>query len=328
MKMRAFIAGAGLALVLGCATVAQAQAQAQTYPDRLIKIVAPFPAGGVVDVLSRALGQELSKALGQPVIIENRPGAGGNIGAETVAKAPPDGYTLMMTSPGIQSINQFLYKKMPFDPETAFAPISLVADMPMLVVLGAASPYTTLSAFIAAAKAKPDGFNFGSAGYGTTGHLGMELFAYTAGIKLRHTPYKGAAPAVNDLLGGHIDGVVDNPPTVMAHIKSGALRALAVAGPERLTALPNVPTSTEAGLADWRVSSWFGLVAPAKTPPAIVDRLAEEVRKAIAQPAMRKLSDELGLVLVGDTPAAFEAVIKQERKKWGELIAKAGITLE
>jgi len=324
MKMKGFFGGIGavLALLWG------APVEAASYPDRLIKIVAPFPAGGVVDVLARALGEELSKSLGQPVIIENRPGAGGNIGADSVAKAAPDGYTLMMSSPGIQSINQFLYKKMPFDPETAFQPISLVADMPMLVVLGSASKFKDLKAFIAAAKAEPGKINFGSAGYGTTGHLGMELLSYTAGIQLQHTPYKGAAPAVNDLLGGHIDGVVDNPPTVMAYIKAGTLRPLAVASIHRLPALPDVPTSAEAGLPEWLVSSWFGLVAPAKTPPAIIDRLNEEVRKAIAQPSMRKLSADLGLILVGDTPAEFEALVLSERKKWGELIAKAKITLD
>lgn len=324
MKMQAIWGGIGVlaALVWG------APVHAEAYPDRLIKIVAPFPAGGVVDVLARSLGDELSKSLGQPVIVENRPGAGGNIGADAVAKAAPDGYTLMMSSPGIQSINQFLYKKMPFDPATAFQPISLVADMPMLVVLGSTSKFNDLKALITAAKAEPGKINFGSAGYGTTGHLGMELLAYTAGMKLQHTPYKGAAPAVNDLLGGHIDGVVDNPPTVMPYIKAGTLRPLAVASGHRLPALPDVPTSAEAGLPEWQVSSWFGLVAPAKTPPAIIDRLNAEVRKAIAQPSMRKLSADLGLVLVGDTPAEYEALVVSERKKWGALIAEAKITLD
>lgn len=324
MKMKGIFGGIGVlaALVWG------APVHADAYPDRLIKIIAPFPAGGVVDVLARSLGDELSKSLGQPVIVENRPGAGGNIGADAVAKAAPDGYTLMMSSPGIQSINQFLYKKMPFDPATAFQPISLVADMPMLVVLGSTSKFNDLKALITAAKAEPGKINFGSAGYGTTGHLGMELLAYTAGMKLQHTPYKGAAPAVNDLLGGHIDGVVDNPPTVMPYIKAGTLRPLAVASGHRLPALPDVPTSAEAGLPEWQVSSWFGLVAPAKTPPAIIDRLNAEVRKAIAQPSMRKLSADLGLVLVGDTPAEYEALVVSERKKWGALIAEAKITLD
>lgn len=317
-------AGFGFGLALSIAGGAQAQA----YPERMIKLVAPFPAGGVVDGLARALGEELSKSLGQPVVIENRPGAGGNIGADAVAKSAPDGYTLMMTSPGIQSINQFLYKKMPFDPEADFEMISLVADMPMLVVVGGKTPFKDLKGFVEAAKAKPESINFGSAGYGTTGHLGMELLAYTAGIKLRHTPYRGAAPAVNDLLGSHLDGVVDNPPTVMSHIRAGTLRALAVAASTRLPALPDVPTATEAGLPEWRVSSWFGLVAPAKTPPAIVERLHQEVKKAVAQPSMQKLAADAGMVLVGGTPSDFDALTKTERKKWGEVIAAAKISID
>lgn len=317
-------AGFGFGLALSIAGSAQAQA----YPERMIKLVAPFPAGGVVDGLARALGEELSKSLGQPVVIENRPGAGGNIGADAVAKSAPDGYTLMMTSPGIQSINQFLYKKMPFDPEADFEMISLVADMPMLVVVGGKTPFKDLKSFVEAAKAKPESINFGSAGYGTTGHLGMELLAHTAGIKLRHTPYRGAAPAVNDLLGSHLDGVVDNPPTVMSHIRAGTLRALAVAASTRLPALPDVPTATEAGLPEWRVSSWFGLVAPAKTPPAIVERLHQEVKKAVAQPSMQKLAADAGMVLVGGTPSDFDALTKTERKKWGEVIAAAKISID
>ncbi len=324
MTVRALFAVAGLVLAL---TLGNGGAQAQGYPDRLIKLVAPFPAGGVVDVLARKLGDELSKSLGQTVIIENRPGAGGNIGADAVAKSAPDGYTLLMTSPGIQSINQFLYKTMPFSPETAFEPISLVADMPMLVVLAGKHNFKTLKDFIDAAKAQPDGFTFGSPGFGSTGHLGMELLAYTAGIKVRHTAYRGAAPAVNDLLGGHIDAVVDNPPTVVNQILAGKLNPLAVANMKRLPVLPNVPSSTEAGLPDFRISSWFGLMAPAKTPAAIIDRLQKEVAKAVAQPAMRKFESDTGIVLVGGTSAEFDALIKSEREKYSNLIAKAKIEM-
>src|SRR6185369_13707840 len=229
------LAGAAMFAVLAALTPAQG------YPDRPIRIIAPFPAGGLVDVLARAVGDEISKSLGQPVVVENKPGAGGNIGATVVAQSPPDGYTLMMTSPGIQSINQFLYKEMPFDPDKAFTPISLVADMPMLVLVNPNTKIKSLKELVAVGKSKPDTLNFGSAGIGTTGHLGQALLVHAAGITVKHVPYRGAAPAVNDLLGGHLDGVVDNPPIVMAHIKSGALTALAVAGPQRLAALPDVP---------------------------------------------------------------------------------------
>jgi len=187
----------------------------------------------LVDVLARAVGEEMSKSLGQPVIIENKPGAGGNLGAEQVARAAPDGYTLMMTSPGIQSINQFLYKSMPFDPETAFLPISLFADMPMLVVVHPKTNIKTLKEFVDAAKANPTKLNFGSAGIGTTGHLGQALLVSVAGVQVTHAPYRGAAPAVNDLIAGHLDGVVDNPPLVIPHIKAGTIVPLAVAATQR-----------------------------------------------------------------------------------------------
>jgi len=298
---------------------------AQAYPDKPIRIVAPFPAGGLVDVLARAVGDEMSKSLGQPVIVENKPGAGGNLGAAQVANAAPDGYTLMMTSPGIQSINQFLYKDMPFDPDKAFTPISLVADMPMLVVVNPKTGIKTLKELIATAKANPDKLSFGSAGVGTTGHLGQALLVHAGGFKVKHVPYRGAAPAVNDLLGGHLDGVVDNPPTVMEHIKSGALVALAVAGRERIAALPDVPTASEAGLPDWQASSWFGLTAPAGTPPDIVKRLHDETVKALCQPAMQRLVGPSGMTLISNSPEEFAKLIDAERKKWGTIIKAANI---
>jgi tripartite-type tricarboxylate transporter receptor subunit TctC len=313
-------------LLSGLALIWPFAASAQTWPDRPVRIIAPFPAGGLVDVLARAVGDELAKALGQPVIVENKPGAGGNLGADLVAKASADGYTLMMTSPGIQSINQFLYKSMPFDPETAFVPISLVADMPMLVLVHPKTGIKTLKELVSAAKAAPNKLNFGSAGTGTTGHLGQALLVHVAEMKITHVPYRGAAPAVNDLIAGHIDGVVDNPPIVMAHIQSGAVVPLAVAGRKRLSVLPNVPTAEEAGLPAWQASSWFGLMAPAGTPQAIIDRLQVETAKAVRQPSMQRFVTESGLDLVGNTPAEFAKIIADERRKWGEIVKAAGIT--
>lgn len=314
------------AFAAGALSVAAAQpGAAQGFPSGPIRIIAPFPAGGLVDVLARAVGEEMAKGLGQPVIVENKPGAGGNLGAEMVAKAAPDGYTLLMTSPGIQSINQFLYKNMPFDPETAFTPISLVADMPMLVLVHPKTNIKTLKELVAAAKANPGKLNFGSAGVGTTGHLGQALLVHVAGIKVAHVPYRGAAPAVNDLLAGHIDGVVDNPPIVMPHIRSGAFTPLAVAAKERLGLLPDLPTSVEAGLPDWQASSWFGLMAPAGTPPDIIKRLHAEVVKAVRAPSMQRFITESGVKLIGNTPDEFAALIRDERKKWGEIIKAANI---
>ena len=318
--LRLAAASAALPLVSPAAT-------AQTYPDRLIKIIAPFPPGGLVDVLARALGDEMSKSLGKPVIVENKPGAGGDIGADIVAKAAPDGYTLLMTSPGIQSINQFLYKSMPFDPDKAFAPISMVADMSMVVVVHPKTGITTLKQLVDFAHAHPGKLTFGSAGIGTTGHLGLELLMYAGQMKFTHVPYKGAAPSITDLIGGQIDGVVDNPPTVLAHIKAGTITALAVAAKQRLAVLPNVPTAAEAGLPGWEASSWFGLVAPAGTPAAIVERLHAEVTKAVNSPRIQALRDR-GMRIVGDSPQEFGALIVAERNKWGKIIKSAKIAVE
>jgi len=309
------------------ATAMGTGAWAQTYPDRPIHIIAPFPPGGLVDVLARALGDEMSRSMGQPVIVENKPGAGGNIGADIAAKAAPDGYTLLMTSPGIQSINQFLYKSMPFDPDKAFVPISMVADMSMVVVVNPKTGITTLKQLVDFAHAHPGKLNFGSAGIGTTGHLGLELLMHAGHMKLTHVPYKGAAPSVTDLIAGQIDGVVDNPPTVLAHIKAGSIRALAVAGKERLSVLPDVPTAAEAGLPDWEASSWFGLVAPAGTPKAVIDRLHAEVVKAVQSPRIQQLRQR-GMRIVGDTPKEFGELIVAERKKWGEIIKSAHIAVQ
>ena len=318
----------GLAATLRVAAmVALSAGVAQAYPDRPIRIVAPFPAGGLVDVLARALGDEMTKSMHQPVIIENRPGAGGNVGAEFVARSSADGYTLLMTSPGIQSINQFLYRAMPFDPATAFVPISLVADMSMVVVVHPKTGITTLAQLIDFAHAHPGKLNFGSAGIGTTGHLGLELLMHAADMRFAHIPYKGSAPSITDLIGGQIDGVVDNPPSVLAHIQSGAITALAVAGRQRLAVLPNLPTAAEAGLGAWEASSWFGLAAPAGTAPDIIARLNAEVAAALRSPRVQALGDR-GMTIVGDTPQAFAELIVAERRKWGDIIKRANITAE
>jgi len=315
---------APLTLAAGLASAATAQ----SWPTKPIRMIAPFPAGGLVDVLARAVGEDLAKTLGQPVIIENRPGAGGNIGADVVAKAEPDGHTLLMTSPGIQSINQFLYRSMPFDPEQAFAPVSLVADMPMLVVIHPKVGAKTLAELIETARAKPGKLTFGSAGVGTTGHLGLALLMHAAQIDVTHVPYRGAAPSVTDLIAGQIDGVVDNPPTVMPHIRAGTIMPLAVAARERMSVLPDVPTSTEAGQPGWEASSWFGVVAPAGTPPEIIRRLHQELAKAVRQPGMQRFTTQSGARMVATTPEEFARLIGEERTKWGAIIKAAKISAE
>ena len=313
------------ALISVCAGVA---AQAQNYPDRPVHLIAPFPAGGLADVLARAVGDEMSRTLGQPVIVENRAGAGGNVGAEVVARSTPDGYTLLMTSAGILTANQFLYAKMPFDPDKDFVAVSNVAEMPMLVVVNPKVEAKTLQEFVALARANPGRLNFGSPGIGTTGHLGLAMFMHAANIKLTHIPYKGAAPAITDLLAGQIDGVVDNPPTVLPQINAGNLRPLAVAAKQRMALLPDLPTAAEAGVANYEASSWFGVVAPAGTPPGIVARLHKEIAAAVRQPALRERFAKLGARLLGNSPDEFAKQIQDDRKMWGGIIAAAGITAQ
>ena len=308
------------------ALFAASAAQAQTYPDRPIRLIAPFPAGGLADVLARAVGDEMNKTLGQPVIVENRAGAGGNTGADAVAKAAPDGYTLLMASAGILTANPFLYAQMPFNVETAFIPVSNVADMSMLVVVNPKVETKTLKEFVALAKAQPGKLNFGSPGIGTTGHLGLAMLMHAADLKIAHVPYRGAAPAITDLIAGQIDGVVDNPPTVISHIQSGTLWPLAVAAKERLALLPDVPTAAEQGVANYEASSWFGIAAPAGTPPAIIARLHQAIAAAVRTPAMQERFGKSGARLIGDSSKEFAARIGAERVMWGRIIKAANIT--
>jgi len=296
------------------------------YPTKPVKIVAPFAPGGLADVLARAVGERLQRSLGQPVIVENRPGAGGNVGADAVARAEADGHTLLMSSAGILTINEFLYEKMPFDPRAAFAPVSIVADMPMLLVVRADLPARDAGEFIRLAKERS--LFYGSPGHGTTGHLGMELFMHATRLKLQHVPYKSAAEAVQAALAGQTAAMFDNPPTVMAQIKAGGLRALGVAARERIAQLPGVPTLSESGVPGFEASSWFGLVAPAKTPTPIVERLAADTASAVKDPDMQKRFGDLGARLVGNTPAQFAGRIAEERARWAEVIKAAGIRLQ
>jgi tripartite-type tricarboxylate transporter receptor subunit TctC len=316
-----------LAAMLATVVSASAFAQ-QSYPARPVRIVAPFAPGGLADVLSRAVGERLQKQLGQPFVVENRPGAGGNIGADLVARAEPDGHTLLMSSAGILTINQFLYTAMPFDPAAALIPVSVVADMPMLLVVRRELAARDVREFLALARGTPGGLFYGSPGHGTTGHLGMELFMHATGVKLQHVPYKSAAEAVQAALAGQTQAMFDNPPTVMAQIRAGGLRALGVAARQRIPQLPDVPTIAESGVPNFEASSWFGLVAPARTPAPIVERLAAETAKAVQDPEMRARFDQLGARLVGNRPSEFAQIVVRERASWGEVIKSAGIKLQ
>lgn len=318
-----------LVSVLGTLGVLLATAAgAQSYPTKPVRIVAPFPPGGVADVLARAIQPGLQEVLGQQVVIDNKPGAGGNIGAEIVARAEPDGYTLLLASAGILTINEFLYSKMPFDTATAFAPITVVGDMPNIVVVSPRTGITTLKELIDRAKALPGKLNFGSAGNGTTTHLAIVLLEQAAGIRLAHVPYKGAAPAVQDLVAGQIDGLVDNPPLVIGHIRSGAINALAWAAPQRMAILPDVPTAAEAGLPGFEASSWFALIAPAGTPKEIVARLNAETAKILRDPKMVEQFAQRGVRLVGNSVEEFAAFIPKERARWADIVKVSGVKLE
>jgi tripartite-type tricarboxylate transporter receptor subunit TctC len=318
MKLIAFL----LTLALTPAALAQ-----QSYPARPVRIVAPFAPGGLVDVLARTVGERLQKQLGQPFVVENRPGAGGNIGADVAARAEPDGHTLLMSSAGILTINQFLYPAMPFDP-AAFAPITVVADMPMLLVVRSPLAVRDTREFMQLARQTPGGLFYGSPGLGTTGHLGMELFMHATGLKLQHVPYKSAAEAVQAALAGQTQAMFDNPPTVMAQIKAGGLRPLGVAARQRLPQLPDVPTIAESGVPGFEASSWFGLVAPARTPGPVVERLAAETARALKDPELQARFSQLGARLVGNTPQEFAKVIVEERARWGDVIRSAGIKVQ
>jgi tripartite-type tricarboxylate transporter receptor subunit TctC len=311
-------------LLLGTALLAPFAAQAQPYPNRPIKIIVPYAAGGAVDIVARIIGAPLAEALKQPVIVDNRPGAGANIGMEMAAKASPDGYTLLMASNGIAT-NMALFPDLTFDARRDFAPIAKIGYAPLVIVVPVASPAKSLKDLIALAKAEPGKLTYASAGNGSSGHLAGELLKSTAKIDVLHVPYKGGAPAITDLLGERISFMPINPVEVIAHIRAGRLRALAVASDKRFPLLPDVPTVAEAGLAGYEASVWWGIVAPAKTPPEIVRELNAETNKALANPLMANKLGELGIVVTPGTPDQFAAFIKMQTELWSAVVKSAGI---
>ncbi|MDQ6627105.1 MAG: tripartite tricarboxylate transporter substrate binding protein, partial [Pseudomonadota bacterium] len=296
-------------------------------------IVVPFTPGGTTDILARALAPELGKSLGQTIIVENRPGAGGNLGADIVAKALPDGYTLVMGTVGTQAINPSLYPKMPYDAVKDFAPITLVASVPNVLVMNpakaAADKITDVRSLIAYARAHPGKLNMASSGNGTSIHLSGELFKTMTGTFMVHFPYRGSGPAVLDLIGGTMDLMFDNLPSSLQQIKSGRLLALAVTSSVRSAALPDVPTIAEAGpLKGFEASSWFGLLAPAGTPPEIVNRVQQETAKALASAGLKQQLQSQGAVPGGMAPAEFGRFIAAEAKKWAAVVKASGATVD
>ena len=299
--------------------------QAQEYPNRPVKMVVPFPPGGTTDVIARLLAPALAKDLGQPVIIDNRGGAGGTIGADIVAKSPPDGYSILLFHIGI-TYAPALYKTLPFDPVRDFAPISLTGSAPSALVVPASLQAASLAEFIALAKAKPGALNYGSAGIGTSGHLAAELLGSLAGVKFTHVPYKGGGPAVTATIAGEVQFMVETAGSIVPHVKSGRLRALGTTGPKRTPSMPDAPTISEAGLKDYVYSTWYGLWAPAGTPPAIVAKLSQSVRKVLAQDDTRAAFANAGVDPETSTPERFAEVVRGDVSKWTRIIKEAGIT--
>ncbi|MGO4329845.1 Bug family tripartite tricarboxylate transporter substrate binding protein [Cupriavidus sp. 2TAF22] len=319
---------AALPMLLGALVPLRPALADAPYPGKVIRLVVPFAPGGSTDILARLLSERLKDELGQTVIVENRPGAGGNIGAELVARAAPDGYTLLLAAAGPTVINPSLYAKMPFDPARDLAPVVMLVREHNLMVVNAGLPVRNLKEFIAYAKAHPAQLSFGSPGNGSPAQLGGELFNQLTGLKLQHVPYKGSGPAVADLIAGHINLMIDNMPALMPHMQSGKLRALAVASEQRASALPDVPTAEQAGVKGFVVTAWKGLMAPAGTPPAVIARLNQASVKILASQAMRKRLADLGAEPVGNTPEQFAAQIRNDSRWWAALVKSTGTTLD
>jgi tripartite-type tricarboxylate transporter receptor subunit TctC len=316
-----------LAVALAAAIATQ-PLRAQTYPVKPIRVIVPYSPGGTADLLGRGIAQKLSISLGRQVIVENRTGAGGGIGADLVAKSKADGYTLLLGTIATHAINPNLYPDNPYDPVKDFAPVVLVATMPNLLVVNPSVPAKNVRELIALAKAKPGELAFASAGSGTTQHLSGELFKKMAGVDLLHIPYKGNAPAVTDLVGGQVQVMFDNIPISLQQVRAGKLRALAVTGPKRSPVLPDVPTIAEAALPGYSVTSWFALFAPAGTPPAFVARLNEETNKALADKALHRQLADQGIEPGGGTAGQLATHIRAELARWKKIVAESGARVE
>jgi tripartite-type tricarboxylate transporter receptor subunit TctC len=322
MKSRTgFVLQAALLVV---AALLSSYAGALPYPTKPIHFVVPYPAGGPVDAVARLLGQRVSERVKQPIVIENKPGAGGNIGADFVAKAPADGYTILMGAVATHAINPTLYASIPYDAVKDFRPVTQLASTPNVLVVNPGLPVHDLREFIAYAKANPGRLNFGSGSTGSAGHLAGELFKSMAGVDMTHVPYKGAAPAMNDLIGGQIQLMFDNLASSLTQVKAGKIRALAVTTARRTPLAPDLPTIAESGLPGFDINTWFGLFVPAGTPLEVVDVLHDEFNRALADPDIRDKMISIGAEPVGSTPAQFAVYIRSESEKYARIIRASG----
>jgi tripartite-type tricarboxylate transporter receptor subunit TctC len=313
-----------LCILLWVATAAAAQ----PFPSKPAKMIVPYPPGGSADILARAIGAKVGEALGQPVVIDNRPGAGTIIGTEATAKSAPDGYTFMLGTVSSHAINPALNPKLPFDPVKDFTPVSLVASIPFAMIVHPSVPAKSVQEFIALAKSKPGQLNYSSAGNGTSNHLAGELLKSMAGIDLVHVPYKGSAPALNDLLAGQVSMMFDLVLTAAPHIKSGAARGLAVTGAQRSAVLPNLPTVAESGLPGYEVSAWFGIFAPAGVPQPVAQRLNAEFVKVMQQPDLKQRLASLGADPLTSTPEEFSSYLRSEIDKWAKVVKTSGMKVD
>ncbi len=313
-----------LAVASACTLAATPVALAQSYPTKSIRLICPFPPGGAVDIASRAIANELSKTIGQQVVVENKPGAGGNIGGVEAARAAPDGYTIFMTTSGINAINPALYSKMPFDPNKDLAPVSALVSLNNVLVVHPSVAAKSVTEIIAMAKAQPGKMTYASSGSGTSIHMSGEMFKHLAKVDILHIPYKGSSPALIDMLGGQVMMMFDNVPSALPHIKSGKLRALATTGAKRDATLPDLPTIAEAGVPGYESGVWFGLLVPAGTPRDIVAKLNAEAVKGTKSPEFVKRMTDLGYNIIGSTPEQMTEMLKTEVNTWGPIVKASG----
>jgi tripartite-type tricarboxylate transporter receptor subunit TctC len=310
------------------ATALCGAAMADTWPAKPIRIVVPFPPGGGTDIIARETSQRVAKATGWTFVIDNRPGAGGNLGVDAAAKSPADGYTIVLGQTSNLAINPTLYAKMPYDSQKDLAPVVLLANAPLVMVAGAATPIKSVADAVNAAKARPGQVNFASPGNGTVAHLTSEMFQKAAGIRMQHVPYKGASQALTDVISGNVELYMSSVPTLLGQIKQGKLRALAVTSAKRTVELPDVPTINESGYQGFDAVTWFGLLAPAATPKDVIAKLNAEFNKALKQPELVKRLGDEGADAAGGTPEQFAALIKDDIPRWGKVVKESGARID
>jgi tripartite-type tricarboxylate transporter receptor subunit TctC len=313
---------------IGIASVFAPALAQQDYPSRPITFVVPFPAGGVSDTIVRTIGAEMSKSMHQPVIVDNRPGAGGNIGLQYVAKAPPDGYTVVLGATATLSVSPYLYKHLTFDARKDFAPVAIIGTIQNVLVVNKAFPANNLKELVAYLKANPGKVNFASPGNGNSSHLAGEMFKRRMSVDITHVPYKGDPPAITDLIGGQVQMMFATVATAFPYIQSGALKPIVIAGPNRSPVISQVPTMPEVGIENFDTDAWFGVVVPLGTPPAIVARLNSEINAALASPNVKNSLTKLGLLPASMSAAAFGDYMRRESTKWGELVQASGATID